>query len=78
MREYIDAKSKTHYNIPEKSDLKKEGVVVPLGGNLMVMISDNVLFDTGILPTEVYDMDDDTFNELIYGRAVGFIESKKD
>lgn len=77
MREYIDTVSKTHYNIPEKSDLKKEGVVVPLGGNLMVMISDNTLFDTGILPTEVYDMDDNTFNELIYSRAVGFIESKK-
>ena len=76
MREYIDTVNKTRYNIPEKSDLKKEGVVVPLGGNLMFIISDNTLFDTGILPTEVYDMDDDTFNDLVYSRAVGFIEAK--
>jgi hypothetical protein len=75
MREYIDARTGNKYNIPEKEDLKIEGVVVPMGGNLMVKICDDILFDTGITPTDVYDMDDTKFNDLVYGRAVGFIES---
>lgn len=75
MREYIDARTGNKYNIPEKEDLKIEGVVVPMGGNLMVKICDDILFDTGITPTDVYDMDDAKFNDLVYGRAVGFIES---
>lgn len=75
MREYIDARNGNKYNIPEKEDLKIEGVVVPMGGNLMVKICDDILFDTGITPTDVYDMDDTKFNDLVYGRAVGFIES---
>lgn len=62
------------YNIPEKDDLKKDGIVVPMGGNLMVKISDDVLFDTGINPSDVHTMEDDEFNNLVFSRASGYID----
>lgn len=63
------------YNIPEKKDLKEKGVVVSLGGNLTVKISDDRLFDTGIEPTKVADMSDNEFNALVYSRATGYIDA---
>lgn len=63
------------YNIPERSDLKTEGIVVPMGGSLMVKLSDDMLFDTGIAPTHVYEMSEKDFNDLVYSRASGYIDA---
>lgn len=65
------------YNIPEKSDLKVKGVVIPIGDTLSVMIGENVLFDTGIGVRDVYDMTDEEFKNIIFGRASGYIDSIK-
>lgn len=62
------------YSIPEKDDLKIEGIVIPMGGNLMVKISDNAIFDSGINPSEVHNMSDDEFNNLLFSRASGYID----
>lgn len=63
------------YKIPCKEDLKTKGIVIPFGNTLMVKISDDILFDTGIRPYEVYDMEDDVFENIIYSRASAFIDS---
>lgn len=66
-----------NYNIPEKSDLKKEGIVVPMGSSLMVMINDNTLFDTGINVTDVYNMSDKEFIDILYDRVVSYVEGTR-
>ena len=63
------------YTIPEKPDLKKDGIVIPMGGNLMVMLGNDTLFDVGILPTKVHEMTEEEFNTLIYSRATGYIDT---
>ena len=66
------------YNIPEYSDLKTSGIVVPMGDNLMVMLGNNTLFDVGVSPTQVHEMSEKDFNNLIYSRATGYIDAIKE
>lgn len=75
-RKYLSSSGKEYY-IPTKSDLKKEGIVVPIGNTLMIMISDDILFDTGITPSKVHSMSDDEFNDLVYEKAVAFIKANE-
>ena len=43
----------------------------------MIMISDDILFDTGITPSKVHSMSDDEFNDLVYEKAVAFIKANE-
>lgn len=78
MREYKG------YNIPERSDFKEKGNVVDIGlGHLTLSLNPvrddgklPMLFDTGIHPSKVYDMSEDSLNDLIFSRASSFIDLK--
>lgn len=65
------------YSIPEKSDLKIKDIVIPLGDTLTVKISDTMVFDTGIGVSDVYDMSDEEFKNIVYGRITGYIDQVK-